>query len=232
MSNPLRRAAIATVVLFSACSTANVAVNRNFDFARVQRVAVIGFKDYPGSAGSGEIVTGAFEQSVLAAGYDVIERDQVVKVLTEQKFSGSLDPKTAKAVGDRLGVDALLFGRITDLAEPRSRMTKVDVVDNHSDPIYARKTRRVQAADGTWGDVSEETISGYRTTRTLRREPRTYTISGRLGVSARLVFVGNGQVVWSGSDSTEVATFEDSARGLADDILKAVKSTWPARLKK
>lgn len=225
----LRPAALGVLAALCACTSANVAINKNFDFTRVKRVAVIGFKDYGGRPGSGDIVTGAFEQAALAAGYDLIERDQVTKVLTEQKFSGTLDPKTAKKVGDSLGVDALLLGRITDLADAKTQITKVDVVDDHSDPIYVNKTRRVQQADGSWQDVSQETITGYRVTRTVRKEPRSFTTTGRLGVSARLVFVGNGQMIWSGSDSTETLTFEDAAHGLAADILKAVKSTWPAK---
>lgn len=223
----LRRLVPLCAAVLAACATANVAVNRNFDFTKVKRVAVITFTDYPRHGGSGEIVTGAFEQSLLNAGYDVIERDQVAKVLSEQRFSGTMDAKTAKTLGERLGVDALLFGRITDLAEPRSQLTKVDVVDDHTDPVWVHKTRRVQNPDGSWSAVGEEVVSGYRTTHTIRKEPRTYTVSGRLGVSARLVFVGDGRVVWSGSDSTTADEFEDAARGLSDGILKAVKSTWP-----
>ncbi|MBI3564430.1 MAG: hypothetical protein HY079_04450 [Elusimicrobia bacterium] len=223
----LRPLAVLAAAALAACATANVAVNRNFDFKRVKRVAVIGFKDYRGRSGSGDIVTGAFEQSLLNVGYDLVERDQVAKVLAERKFSGTLDPKTAKALGERLGVDALLFGQITDLSEPRSRMANVDVVDDRTDPIYAQRTTRVQNPDGTWGETRQQVITGYKTTHIVRREPRTYTVSGRLGVSARLVFVGDGRVVWSGSDSTDAVAFEDSARSLSDAILKAVKATWP-----
>ena len=222
-----RFAVLAAAAALAACATANVAVNRNFDFARVKRVAVITFSDYPRHGGSGEIVTGAFEQSLLNAGYDVVEREQVAKVLSEQRFSGTLDAKAAKDLGSRLGVDALLFGRITDLAEPRSRLAQVDVVDDRTDPIYAQRTTRVQNPDGTWGETRQQVVTGYKTTHIVRREPRTYTVSGRLGVSARLVFVGDGRVVWSGSDSTSADAFEDAARGLSDGILKAVKSTWP-----
>ncbi|MFI5345111.1 MAG: CsgG/HfaB family protein [Elusimicrobiota bacterium] len=214
-----------------ACATANVAVNRRFDFTKIKRVAVIGFKDYPRVAGSGDIVTGAFEQSLLAAGYDVVEREQVAKVLQEKRFTGSLDPKTAKDLGGLLGVDALLFGQITDLAETKDRMVKVDVVDDRSDPIYVQRSRRVQQPDGTWVETSQEVITGYKTTHIVRKEPRNYTTDGRLGVSARLVYVPTGGVAWSGSDSTIAYSYEDAARGLADDILKAVKSTWPASQK-
>lgn len=216
----------------AACATANVAVNKSFDLSRVKRVAVISFSDYPRHGGSGDIVTGAFEQSLLNAGYDVVERDQVSRVLAEQRFSGTLDAKTAKTVGSRLGVDALLFGRITDLAEPRSQLTKVDVVDDRTDPVYMQKTHRVQNPDGSWSDVHQQVITGYRTTHIVRQEPRTYTVSGRLGVSARLVFVGDGRVVWSGSDSTEAVAFEDSARALSDAILKAVKAAMPVPAKR
>jgi hypothetical protein len=214
-----------------ACATANVAINRRFDFSKIKRVAVIGFKDYPGHGGTGNLITGAFEQSLLAAGYDVVERDQVAKVLQEKRFTGALDPKTAKDVGAILGVDALLFGQITDLAEARTRVVNVDVVDDHSDPIYVHRTRRVQNPDGTSTEVGDEVVEGYRTTHTVRKEPRNYTTDGRLGVSARLVYVPTGGVAWSGSDSTIAYSFEDAARGLADDILKAVKPTWPTSQK-
>lgn len=221
-----------TTVFISACSTANVAINRNFDYTRVRRVAILGFKDYVRHSGSGDIVTGAFEQSLLNAGYDLVERDRISQVLAEQKFSGVMDPGTVKNIGQRLGVDALLFGQITDMDEPRSQMTKIDVVDDHSDPIYVHKTTRTQQPDGTWSESTQQVIEGYRTTHTIHREPRTYTISGRLGLSARLVDVKTGELIWSGSDSTSVVSFEDSARGLSDDILKAVKSTWPTAAQK
>ena len=211
-----------------ACATANVAINRRFDFSKVRRVAVIGFKDYPGHGGSGDLVTGAFERSLIAAGYDVVERGQVAKVLAERKFSGKPDARATKAIGESLGVDALLFGQITDLAEPRSRVVEVDVVDDRSDPIYVRRTRRVQQPDGSSAEVAEEVVQGYKTTHIVRREPRTYTTDGRLGASARLVYVPTAGVLWSGSDSTIAYSFEDGARGVADGILKAVKSTWPA----
>jgi hypothetical protein len=218
-------------LLLGACATATVAIKTDFDFTRVKRVAVVGFSDYAGRPGSGETLSGAFEQDLLAAGYDLVERAQVDKILREKKMTAS-DPKAAKEIGRLLGVDALLFGRITDFREPREVLTRADVVDTHQDPIYVRKTRRVQNPDGTAGTTEETVIQGYRTTRTVRREPRTVTTYGRLGVSARLVFVPTAEVLWSGSDATSVYTFEEAARSVAGSILKAVKKTWPSSLKK
>lgn len=218
---------IAAALALGACATATVAIKSDFDFSRVKRVAVVGFSDYSNQPGSGESLSGAFEQELLAAGYNLVERSQVDKLMREKKLSAG-DAKAAKELGRLLGVDALLLGRITDYREPREVLRRANVVDTHQDPIYVRKTRRVQNSDGTFGSVEETVISGYRTTRVVRSEPRTVTTYGRLGVSARLVFVPTGEVLWSGSDAASVYTFEESARAVAGSILKAAKKTWPS----
>ncbi|UPT73804.1 MAG: hypothetical protein M0D55_18460 [Elusimicrobiota bacterium] len=219
------------IALLGACATATVAVKADFDFAKVKRVAVVGFSDYGGFGGSGELLAGAFEQELLAAGYSLVERAQVDKLLREKGLTAS-DPKDAKRAGKLLGVDALLFGRITDFREPRESLVDTEVVDTFQDPIYVRRTKTVQNADGTTGQTETTEIQGYRTKRLVRREPRTVTSYGRLGVSARLVYVQTGEVLWTGSDVASVYSFEESARSVADSILKAVKKTWPAQLKK
>lgn len=221
----------AAALVLGACATATVAIKTDFDFTRVKRVAVMGFADHPAQPGSGESLSGAFEVELLAAGYNLVERSQVDKVLREKKLSAG-DAKAAKIVGKLLGVDALLFGRITDFHEPRETIRHADVVDVSQDPIYVRKNRTVRNADGTSATTEETVLTGYRTTRVVRREPRAITTYGRLGVSARLVYVPTGEVLWSGSDAGSVYTFEESARSVAGSILKAVKKTWPAQLKK
>lgn len=226
-----KRLVLLSLLALSACATATVAIKSDFDFKQVKRVAVVGFSDYANRPGSGETLSGAFEQGLLLAGYDLVERAQVDKILREQKLSAS-DPKAVKKLGQILGVDALLFGRITDYREPREVLTQADVVDTHQDPIYVRRTKRIQNPDGTAGTTEETEIQGYRTTRVVRREPRTVTTYGRLGVSARLVFVPTAEVLWSGSDVSSVYTFEESARSVSESILKAVKKTWPAQLKR
>ena len=219
------------VLALGACGTATVAIKSDFEFSKVKRVAVVGFSDHPGRQGSGEALSGAFEQGLIAAGYYLVERSQVDKILREKKLS-AVEPKAAKEIGRLLGVDALLMGRITDFREPRESLVRADVVDTHQDPVYVRKIKRVQQPDGTFASTEVTELQGYRTTRVVRREPRTVTTYGRLGVTARLVFVPTGKILWSGSDSTSVYTFEEGARAVADSILKAVKKTWPSQTKK
>lgn len=225
---PSRAAVLLSAVLLGACATATVAVKNGFDFAKVKRVAVVSVSDYGGRPGSGETVAGAFEQATLAAGYDVVERAQADKVLAERRLSAT-DPRVVKELGKSLGVDAVLFGRITDYKEPRERLVQEDVVDTHDDPIYVRRTRQVQQPDGSMRTVETSEVTGYRTTRVVRREPRTLTQYGRLGVTARLVYVPTGEVLWTGSDASSVFSFEESARAVADSILKAVRKTWPKK---
>ncbi len=211
------------VAALAACSTARVSVKKGFDFKKVKRVAVVPFADYPRARGSGGLVSGAFEQGLLEAGYEVIERARVDEVARGRNLS---DPKARAALAQALGVDAFVTGQITDFAEPRETMTEVDVVDTHNDPIYARRRRQV-VKDGQTTTVEESVIDGYRTTRVVRREPRTMVIDGRLGVSARLVHAGDGQVLWSGSDVRRAYSLEDASRSIAGGILEAVKATWP-----
>lgn len=222
---------LAAAFLFGACATATVAIKADFDFAKVKRVAVVGFADYGGRSGTGDVLAGAFEQGLITAGYGVLERAQVDKVLQERNLSAD-NPKDAKRIGKILGVDALMFGRITDFREPRETLVDAEVVDTFQDPVYVRRTKTVQNADGTTGKSEVTEIQGYRTKRIIRREPRTVTQYGRLGVSARLVFVSTGEVLWSGSDVSSVYSFEESARSVADSILKAVKKTWPISVKR
>lgn len=226
----MKKIPLLAALLLAACGTASVAVKSGFDFAKVRRVAVVGFSDYPRQAGSGEILSGAFEQELLAAGYSLVERAQVDALLREKRLSAE-DPKAAKKIGQLLGVDALLFGRITDFREAREHLTDAEVVDTYQDPIVVRKTKTTVNSDGTQNKTETTDITGYRTRRVVRREPRTVTQYGRLGVSARLVYVSTGEVLWSGSDAASVYSFEESARSVAGSILKAVKKTWPSQLK-
>jgi hypothetical protein len=215
--------------LLGACSTANIAVNKSFDYSRVKRVAVVGFKDSPRGPGTGDAVTSAFEQSLLAAGYDVLDRAAVAAAIGGRP--GTLDAKTAKAVAAKLGVDALVMGQITDFANARETRVNVDVMEDYNDPIYQHRVRHVIDQNGVPMDVLEDVVVGHRRGHRYRKEPRAYTVPGKFAVSVRMVHPETGAMVWSGTDATD-AVYPDAARVVADDILKAVKATWPAAVKK
>lgn len=225
----MNRRALAVLLgatLLGACSTANIAVNKSFDFSRVKRVAVVGFKDAPRGPGTGDAVTSAFEQSLLAAGYDVLDRASVSAAVGGRP--GPLDAKTAKAAAAKLGADALVMGQITGFANLRETKVNVDVLENYDDPIYKTRVMHTVDQNGVPIDVVDKVVVGHRRGERYRKEPRSYTVPGKLAVSARMVYPATGAMVWSGTDATD-AVYPDAARAVADDILKAVKRTWPKK---
>lgn len=94
------------------------------------------------------------------------------------------------------------------------------MVDTHNDPVYVRRKRQTNK-DGQPTETEVTVLEGYRTTRVVRREPRTITVDGRLGLSARLVHSADGQVLWTGSDVRRIFSIEEGARDLAGAILDA-----------
>lgn len=210
----------------AACSTANIAVNKGFDNSKVKRVAVVSFKDAPRGGGTGESLTAAFEQSLLAAGYDVLDRGAVAAALGGRK--GPLDAKASKDVAAKLGVDALVMGQITAFAPQKQTTMKVDVLENYNDPVYQTRVIHTVDPNGVPVDVVEKVVVGHHRGQRYRKEPRSYTDPGKLAVSARMIYPATGAVVWSGTDATD-SSDADAARTIADDFLKSVKATWPKK---
>ena len=212
--------------LLGACSTANIALNRGFDYSRIKRVAVVGFKDAPRGPGTGDALTSAFEQSLLAAGYDVVDRATVAAAVGGRR--GPLDARTAKAAAAKLGVDALVMGQITGFASARETRVNVDVLENYDDPVYKTRVMHTVDQNGVPIDVIDKVVVGHRRGQRYRKEPRSYTVPGKFAVSARMVYPATGAMVWSGTDETDAA-FPDAASAVAGDMLKAVKATWPKK---
>lgn len=84
-------------------------------------IAVIEFSDLRGNVTdlgryiSEELITKLY----LTKKFKVIERQLLNKIITEQKLSlaGMIDPNSAKKLGKVLGVDAIVSGTLTDLAQ-------------------------------------------------------------------------------------------------------------------
>ncbi|MBI3549146.1 MAG: hypothetical protein HY078_08920 [Elusimicrobia bacterium] len=219
--------AAAAAALLCACSTANVTVKQGYDFSKIKRVAVMGFKDYSRWEGSGVAVSSVFEKYLLDAGYDVIERRDAAKLLKEQSFSvsGAVDPKTAKQIGRILGVDALIFGAITGYSAERQETSMVDRVEERQEPIIQRVQETVKQGDQVT-TVERDVITGYRTVRNRHREPQTRTIMASVGLAVRMVDINTGEVLWVGSNTGEGYSTGDAADAASSGIFKALKKAW------
>jgi len=93
-----------------------VILNKKFDQSKIKRIAAFPFDDsgYSGfDKGSGGTVSDWFAVELLKTGYyEVIERNQVEKILKEQMLqqTGIVDVDTAVKAGRILGVQGLLMG--------------------------------------------------------------------------------------------------------------------------
>lgn len=91
--------------------------------AEVRKLAVVEFSDLAGYESAlglfvaEELTTQLFEAN--PGGFDIVERQQLQKVLKEQKLSASslFDAETIEELGRILGIEALVTGSIADLGE-------------------------------------------------------------------------------------------------------------------
>jgi curli biogenesis system outer membrane secretion channel CsgG len=91
-----------------------------------KRIAVVSFEspyEYMGTGLSGGITDMMTTALVRSRSLDVVEREQLEKILSEHDLAaqGLLDPETAAQAGKILGVDYILGGKITEFGEKTSR---------------------------------------------------------------------------------------------------------------
>ena len=214
---------LALPAALAACGTAPiVAVKPGFDQGKVGRVALVGFGDYPGAPGSGQVAAEAFEPLLLQAGYDLVERQQIEKIMSEQSLSlsAAIDPDTAKRDGQLLGADALAVGNVTSAAQGTEQTIMTTVTQVSQGPTsqsQMRVGRRDWVTTQTPGDV----------TTTQQQIPQTYTTPSVMAFTIRLVSVRTGEVLWIGSCSGSGDSLQEAATQAAQKIVKALRKATP-----
>ncbi|MHB2025250.1 MAG: CsgG/HfaB family protein [Elusimicrobiota bacterium] len=213
---------IAGFLLVAACANNPppfVYVSPAYNPAQTRNVAVVGFKDYPGSPGSGDLVSSVFQSYILSLNYNLIERQQVQSVLNEQSFdlSGNVNIGTIEQMGKLLGADALILGSITSYADASEQTIMVDVPQENFAPVFGGG-----AAIGPFGAYAATSgVIPYETTTSI---PETQTLPAQIGISARLVSVKTGSVLWSGAavrDGSNIsAAAQNASRAIVDDLKK------------
>ncbi len=219
------------IVLITGCSgtpRAFVVVSPRYDPDQVQRVALIGFIDYPGIEGSGEVTASIFEKYLLSGGYTLVERRQVSEILKEQalQVSGVFEQSVLRQIGRLLGVNALVIGSINDFNDLREQTVLVDMPLEHSSPVYGE----VETTH-TYGDTTVKTkqkiITGYDFSSSSRIVPQVQQIPAHVAISIRLVHVETGEVLWSASSSAEGNFLSEATEKASAQIMEAVTGKLP-----
>jgi hypothetical protein len=223
-------AGLALLLLLGGCATAPavVVVSRHYDPTTVFKVAVAGFADFPSSAGSGEMAASTFEKYLLLGGYRLIGHQQAEQELNGLPLSGSMSLADLRKAGQALGVDALVFGSVTDYSDAQETTVMTAMPMEQSTPILGT-TETVQRNGNTVVRTTQETVSGYAYSQTSEVVPETSTTPAHVGLSVRMVDAQTGEVLWTASGDSQAAFLSGATEQAAAKIMQAVlKQAQPA----
>lgn len=184
--------------LCAACRGPQVAFSPRYDFAQLKRVAVARF-DGPGGTAAADL----FAHSLLETGAEIVERGRLEALLREQRLSavGALDPETVTEVGRLLGVDGLFLGSVTKYTPARSYLVYSDARHGSED---------------------------LRSVPTSSPHVSMLTSSAVVGMTARLVDVETGAVVWSAHQSYEGFDIDSAMSSVSEAFARSLRRLWRA----
>jgi len=192
-------------VIFALCFAAGcgprMAVKPGYDFSKVKRIAVLNFDGEKGGAAAD-----IFILEMMSKGFDVMERSKIDSVLREQNLgaSGMVEPSTAKNIGKIFGVDAIVTGSIIQYL-PAQRRT---VFFSSGDPLVI-----------TPGLYIVERGNDYV----------IYLTDAEIGISARMIDVETGSVVWVASDSYRGFSTDNTFQGVILSLVDSLSSVFPKK---
>jgi hypothetical protein len=212
--------------ILSGCAGSPVALRKGYDQARVHRVAVFGFQDFPGYPGSGQMVASVFEKSLLNHDFFVVERREIDKLIEEQKLQQTdvIDAKSARAIGEILGVDGILLGTVNTLRGEFVDRTTVPTYETISEPVYRTDYVTRKIGDHT-GIVPVQVIDSYRTYQKVSTQVETDYWPAEIGATVRMVDVETGELLWVGSHSEQGMNLQEAADDLATRIVREVRKS-------
>ncbi len=124
---------LAGAVLFiGGCSLGESHVRAGFDFAKLDKVAIIDVEGDVGGEAARNQIADFFAMELLKKGYTPVERAQVKSILKEQEFQakGLTSQEDAIRAGKILNVPAVLVVNIPNFSEEMSMTAKMlDVTD-------------------------------------------------------------------------------------------------------
>jgi hypothetical protein len=225
-----RAAALAAVLaagaLAGCAAPAVVMVSRGYDAAKVQRVTLAGFDDYPGAPGSGEAASSAFEKYLLLAGYRLVERRQVSALMNEREFSYSnATVDQIQILGKTLGVDALVLGNISEYSGSSEHTVMVDMPQQQIDPLYGQVITKSGGGRGDGGarvTTVQNVVTGYAVTQSNTVVPQTEVVPAHVALSVRLVDVQSAEVLWSVSAASDGDSLSSALEQASAQAMRAV----------
>lgn len=217
--------------------------NRGSIFNKESRIAILSFKQ-PDQTQAGALISDMFTALLQKEGYQVLERENIDKVLREQEIIESrktslTDLEIADRLGNLISADYMVFGAVTLYqVKPQSVLLPVRIRDEDRDEYekdylkykerYMNRTRFM-----FWLSEEEKSKQFRRKIQPLslqeldrqygERTKKESHIIASIGVSAKVVDVKSGEIVWLGQGETNDLNVVDATRRILEDFLYSIQ---------
>lgn len=223
------------ISLAISCATPNIAIKSGYDFSLVKKVAVLEFNPSPDNKNSGLMIADIFAKNLLMAGYEVMERNDLAKVLAEQHLDtlGAISNDQLRVIGKVSGVDAIITGSVPVYTPARKEVVLVNEKSFNTNTTYQtiEKPKTDQSAGQTEQKPYRETQKTVNRTFTEQDTPVTHVINAEIGITAKMIDVKTGEVIWIASDTYEGTNIQTAAEYLVSSLMDtfAKKIKQPAK---
>lgn len=209
------------VIIFVACSTVSQVPVRLLKPASVHMPGVrkIAVADFQGEDRSGSQIATTIQSYLMETQhFDILERDKLSRILDEQNLgmSGIVDENSAVEVGQLLGVDALIFGEVTQYEVPpdQRRIKKVK---------EKKHTGRYETIEVTDKKTGEKKKKKQEIVEDVWVDKEYYIRTGTVAINFRVVSVETGKLLAAYSDSKSYNS-EDEPRSFFESLTDDQKS--------
>jgi len=209
------------------CATSNIAIKSGYDFTQVKKVAVLAFNPSPDNPNSGVMVADIFAKNLLRTGYDVVERNDLAKVLAEQKLDtvGAISNDQLRTIGKVSGVDAIITGSVPVYTPARKEVVLVNETSFNTNTTY--NTVKRPKPNKSEGQTNQEYYNETQktVTRTFNEQdtPVTHIIDAEIGITAKMIDVKTGEVIWIASDTYEGTNIQTAAEYLVSSLVDTLE---------
>jgi len=203
---------IFAAMLFSGCA-ANSVINHTYNFHNMKSIGVLEFTTKTKPIGG---VEDMFAQYLMKYDFNVVEHERMAEAVKGNNLSqdGYLEPDALRALGQLLGVDAVLMGEVSYFPAQKEKQAVVQTQEIYSEPVYVTKYKQK-----TNGDVVETIVQdGSHVHKETTTSPGTYTTLPKIGIIAKLIDVETGELLWVSNISREDDDPMSAMENAVDDL--------------
>ncbi|MDZ4786783.1 MAG: CsgG/HfaB family protein [bacterium] len=211
-------------------------------FQKESKIAVFKF-DSPNTTQGGALVSDMFSTLLQQKGFKVVERDNIDRILREQKLilEGKTivsDLEVARRLGQLIAADYMVFGTVTLYqAEPQSIYIPIKIKKEDREEYEKEYTEYRDKYVNSWLSFW---VPKDKKIKQLREDAKVLSISeietelGKLaknesrviatvGISSKVVDVKSGGIIWQGQGEANDFTTVNASKRVLEDFIKAMQ---------